>query len=131
MTADETIELPLETAPLLKPNRDRNANGRDASAGGLTAKSPAAVISIVSFMIFCLTLSGTLSIIPLGRLVEDAVCRRYYGDPGPIDEKRCKVDEVQAELAWMGGLYIVIAAVVGMSSSHHLSYVRHDNCLHI
>jgi hypothetical protein len=56
-----------------------------------------------------------MGLLPLGRLIEDAVCRKYYDSPDPVDEKLCKVDEVQTELAWLGGLYVVVDSTIGMS----------------
>ena len=82
--------------------------------------SPNAVVGLVSLIIFCMALSGTMSLIPLGRLIEDAICRRYYRSSEPVDEKLCKVDEVQTELAWLGGLYVVIDSTIGVLSRNLL-----------
>jgi len=90
--------------------------------------SPNAVVGLVSLIIFCMALSGTMSLIPLGRLIEDAICRRYYGSSDPVDEKLCKVDEVQTELAWLGGLYVVIDSTIGTSSHNLLPKFPADAC---
>ncbi|KAL1855338.1 hypothetical protein VTK73DRAFT_8576 [Phialemonium thermophilum] len=91
------------------------------SPGGLGLRSawnqpatPTGVVTLLTFIIFCLVLSGVMALIPMGRLIEDAVCRRYYGSTEPVDESLCKVDEVQTELAWLGGLYALVNALVSL-----------------
>ncbi|KLU91073.1 hypothetical protein MAPG_09596, partial [Magnaporthiopsis poae ATCC 64411] len=74
-------------------------------------RSPRAVVTTVALMLFAMTLSAMVLIIPLARLVEDDLCRRHYGTSAPVDEEKCKVDEVQMRLAWLGGCASVINAI--------------------
>jgi hypothetical protein len=90
-----------------------NAKPPRWSSSRYQVSSPNAVVGLVSLIIFFMTLSGVMSLIPLGRLLEDAICRKYYGSSEPVDENLCKVDEVQTELAWLGGLYVVIDSAIG------------------
>lgn len=115
-----------ETAPFLDadegPDEASRQTGKPGTRGlwstsRYQVSSPNAVVGLLSCTIFCLALSGTMSLIPMGRLIEDAVCRKYYGASDPVDEKRCKVDEVQTELAWLGGLFVLIDSVIGMFSA--------------
>lgn len=87
------------------------------SSSRYQVSSPKAIVGLVSLIIFFMALSGTMSLIPMGRLIEDAICRKYYGSSEPVDERLCKVDEVQTELAWLGGLYVVIDSAIGMTLS--------------
>ncbi|KAI1495713.1 major facilitator superfamily domain-containing protein [Biscogniauxia marginata] len=55
--------------------------------------------------------TGSLFQLPLNRLVEQSLCREYYGAHDPsvdpskgISEELCKVDEVQQGLAWIAGV---------------------------
>lgn len=77
------------------------------------AQSPRAVLVVITFMLFAMVLSAVVLIIPLARLIEDDLCRRYYNTHEPIEEERCKVDEIQARLAWLGGAYGFVHAIIG------------------
>ncbi|OIW28726.1 MFS general substrate transporter [Coniochaeta ligniaria NRRL 30616] len=122
--ADElSMHDATEGSPFLEndePQEDQHgrANAKPAveawwSSSRYQVSSPNAVVGLLSLIIFFMALSGTMGLIPLGRLIEDAVCRKYYGSSDPVDEKLCKVDEVQTELAWLGGLYVVIDSAIG------------------
>jgi hypothetical protein len=104
-------------AAQLGGQRAKQENGTPWSSSRYQVSSPSAIVALVALIIFCMTLSGTMSLIPMGRLIEDAICRRYYGSAEPVDEKLCKVDQVQTELAWLGGLYVVIDSAIGMASA--------------
>ena len=62
--------------------------------------------------------SGGLSAAPVTRILEDNLCRQYYDGirqaGSPIDEKLCKVDEIQSKLAYLNGLLSTFEAIVGM-----------------
>ncbi|KAJ0161519.1 hypothetical protein CTA2_6085 [Colletotrichum tanaceti] len=79
-------------------------------------RSPRAIILLLALLKFAVTCKGMLLMMPLMRLIEDHICHRHYGrDPSePIPEMECKVDEVQRDLAWMGGWHSLIGAVVNM-----------------
>jgi len=78
------------------------------------AKTPGVIVGLISLMMFFLVLSATLTMMPMVRLFEDTLCRRYYDTPDPVDEKKCKVDDIQNTLAWLGGISAVLNSVVGM-----------------
>ena len=80
------------------------------------AKSPAAVVAMLSVILFLLVLSATLAMMPLVRLMEDGICRKYYGTTEPVDEEKCKVGDIQTQLAWLGGIAGVVDAIVRMIS---------------
>ncbi|KAJ6438337.1 siderophore iron transporter mirB [Purpureocillium lavendulum] len=70
-------------------------------------KTPGAIVLLAATLKFCITSSGMLMLIPLYRLIEDAVCHAWYEDDGPdiIEEMKCKGDEVQSRLAFMLGWF--------------------------
>ncbi|KAK6218958.1 major facilitator superfamily transporter [Colletotrichum tabaci] len=79
-------------------------------------RSPRAIILLLALLKFALTWKGMLLMMPLMRLIEDDICHKHYGrDPSElIPEMECKVDEVQKDLAWLGGWESLIGAVVNM-----------------
>ena len=60
-----------------------------------------------------------LIMMPIFRLVEDTVCHRYYKkDPSEkIDERLCKVDGVQSELAYLGGWAALLHSFIGLMAA--------------
>ena len=87
------------------------------------AKSPSVVVAMLAIILFLLVLSATLALIPLVRLMEDGLCRKYYGTTEPVEEEKCKVAEIQSQLAWLGGIAGVVDSVIGRcfgSCSLHL-----------
>lgn len=123
MADDPSLHSATEDSPFLDDDLSGRTHGRQIAKPHGAAQwlalryqvsSPNAVVGLLSTIIFVMALSGTMSLIPLGRLIEDAVCRKYYGSSDPVDEKLCKVDEVQTELAWLGGLYVVIDSAIGI-----------------
>lgn len=71
-------------------------------------KTPRNIVLMAATMKFCLVSSGMLILIPLFRLIEDAMCHVYYEDDSAdiIEEMKCKVDGVQTKLSstlgWLG-----------------------------
>ncbi|KAL8377926.1 hypothetical protein RB595_008555 [Gaeumannomyces hyphopodioides] len=74
-------------------------------------RSPRAVVATVALMLSVMLLGAMVLLIPLARLVEDDLCRRHYGTEAPVPEEKCKVDEVQMRLAWLGGCAGVVNAI--------------------
>lgn len=66
-------------------------------------------------MVVCMA-TGFLQI-PLTKVVENAVCRQYYNQAqsleAPIDEKLCKVPEVQSKMAYIFATVDVCEAIAG------------------
>ena len=85
----------------------------------LQVKQQGHIILLLAILMFLITTSGMMFLLPVFRLVEDAFCHRYYDkDPSePIDERLCKVDGVQKELAYLGGLGSVVNSFVGIATA--------------
>lgn len=80
------------------------------------AQKRTSIVALLAVLMFTLTTSGMLILIPIFRLMEDAVCHVHYakGRSEPIEERLCKVDAVQKELAYLGGVGAMINSVVGL-----------------
>ncbi|KAB5555062.1 major facilitator superfamily domain-containing protein [Coniochaeta sp. 2T2.1] len=124
MADDLSLHDTTEGTPFLEgedpEQHERSAKPETAarwSSSRYQVSSPKAIVALVSIIIFALALSGTMGLIPMGRLIEDSICRKYYGTADPVEEKLCKVDAVQTELAWLGGLYVVIDSAIGFTVS--------------
>ncbi len=90
------------------------------------ATAPRTIVILISLLIVILATGGGLLIVPTTRLVEDILCHRFYGDikglTGPIDEKLCKDDSIQSELAYITGMITTMEALAGRSlGCHHRS----------
>ncbi|CAK7206552.1 hypothetical protein SEUCBS139899_009348 [Sporothrix eucalyptigena] len=140
-------ETDVETGAGPDNNDSKDDSDTISTAAWYQAKRPGTVIFLVALILFFLVLAATLALVPMMRLVEDAICRRYYGlDYGPpsingnmtfathkqfleddratsfagnngTDERMCKVDAVQAELAWLSGVVSVSEAIFGLLAS--------------
>ena len=77
--------------------------------------SPRGILMLATGIKFAVVLSGMMIMLPFFRVLEDAFCHRHFGDtsPGFIEEKRCKVPEVQQDLAYLMGWLMLVTAVVG------------------
>ncbi|KAK0609971.1 major facilitator superfamily domain-containing protein [Bombardia bombarda] len=80
------------------------------------ARRPATIIALLAIVLFAVITSAMMIMIPMFRLMEDALCHVYYHkDPSEhIDERECKVDSVQSELAFLGGWGALISSLVSM-----------------
>lgn len=81
----------------------------------VTVESPRGILILASLVKFAVVLSGMMIMLPLFRVLEDGFCHRHFGDtsPGFIEEKKCKVPEVQQGLAYLMGWILVVTAVIG------------------
>lgn len=93
--------------------------GRWAFAAHIQAQKPKTIVLLLALLMFSIVTSGMLIMMPIFRLVEDTVCHRYYKkDPSEkIDERLCKVDGVQSELAYLGGWAALLHSVVGLMAA--------------
>jgi hypothetical protein len=75
------------------------------------AGTPGTVVVLVATAKFAVVASGMMILMPLYRIIEDALCHSYYQDDsdGIIDEMKCKVDEVQSHLATLMGWLSLIS----------------------
>ncbi|KAM4056337.1 major facilitator superfamily protein [Hirsutella rhossiliensis] len=91
---DERHDEPLPTWPRIR-------------ARSWQAKTPGSIVLLAAAVMFCVTSSGMLMLIPLYRLIEDALCHAHYADSSHtiIDEMQCKGDEVQSRLAYVLGWF--------------------------
>lgn len=85
-------------------------------------RSPRMIILLVAFSKFCIVCSGMLLLVPLFRLIEDAICHGYFEDTTPdlLDEMKCKADGVQARLAtflgWSGLVGSIVSTLILLKS---------------
>ncbi|OWP06646.1 hypothetical protein B2J93_5125 [Marssonina coronariae] len=110
-------KAPGEATPLLTGSRQNPQ--RTTSAWKFQVTSPRGITIIVAFAFVILGSGGTLVIVPTTRILEDVLCHRFYdtldGRNGAIDEKLCKRDEIQSELAYLTGLIASVEAAVGFA----------------
>lgn len=118
MTTDADVDLGVsEEAPLLDAGEraDEPIPAKPRfRASRWQAKSPGTIVLLVSLLKFAVTCSGMMMLIPIYRLIEDSLCHVYYEDDSPdlIEEMKCKVDEVQSELAILIGWFNLVTAVM-------------------
>ncbi|KAK2060723.1 MFS general substrate transporter [Colletotrichum caudatum] len=91
--------------------------GLDGQLAPFRPTSPRAVILVLALLKFALTYKLTMQSMPLMRLIEDHICHQHYRlrPEEQIPEMRCKVDEVQRDLAWLNGWLALVGAVVNMT----------------
>ncbi|KAK4120683.1 general substrate transporter [Parathielavia appendiculata] len=119
LTAEErdSIDIADETTRSADPDSGHNQRyGRRAFAARFQAKKRKTIIALLTLLMFTLSTSGMLILIPIFRLMEDAVCHIHYekSRAEPIDERLCKVDSVQKELAYLGGISAMLNSIVGL-----------------
>jgi MFS transporter, PCFT/HCP family, solute carrier family 46 (folate transporter), member 1 len=92
-----------ETSPLI-------ARRQEETSGSYLPLS----IYLLSICTFFLAGSSSFLNIPLTRLIEDNLCRRHDWQGAPIDEGRCKTDDIQSTLAYLNGSLPLVEAIVGV-----------------
>lgn len=94
-------------------------HGRRGFFARFQARKRKTVVVLLAVLMFSIATSGMLILIPIFRLLEDAVCHLHYEKPRsePIEEQLCKVDGVQQELAFLGGIGAMLNSVVGLLST--------------
>ncbi|OAQ97610.1 hypothetical protein LLEC1_04226 [Akanthomyces lecanii] len=90
-----------------------------AAAAAWQVRSPRIIILLVAFSKFCIVCSGMMLMVPLFRLIEDAICHGVFADttPGLLDEMKCKDDEVQRRLATFLGWSGLVGSIVTLVTS--------------
>lgn len=79
--------------------------------------------SFLTYLVICnffLAGSGAFISLPLIRLIEDNLCRRYIQQGSSLDESLCKTDQIQSELAYLNGSLLLVEAIVGKYWFVHL-----------
>lgn len=117
-------ETSSEETPLLPSESSRPALNRGSSSvlhlpHIPQVHNPQVIVFFITLMVFCIMIGSFLTIAPSIRIYEDIICHHYYdqleGDGhidllSDIDEKECKVDAIQEELAIvLGGLELTMS----------------------
>ncbi|KAI1103600.1 MFS general substrate transporter [Jackrogersella minutella] len=75
------------------------------------------VVNLLCVIAFIASSATGFCDIPVMRIVEDVICRHYFGlkesADAPIDEQNCKVDAIQEKVAFIMALSSSLDAVVG------------------
>jgi hypothetical protein len=115
-------EPPTEASPLLQTTQE---TPKPAPKWSFQVQAPRHIVLLLALLILSLATGGALMTVPTTRILEDILCHRYYGDlqgrNGSIDEKLCKVDDIQSDLAYLNGLISALEATVGMLFIHLFS----------
>ncbi|KAF7552268.1 hypothetical protein G7Z17_g4443 [Cylindrodendrum hubeiense] len=125
MTNQDALDLddPNEATPFLElEDQERQSDVGHSDAGPEDAashdrpepKPRTRVLVLLGFTMFCMALCGSMVLVPLSRLAENVICHQYYDTTEPIEEKHCKVDEIQTKLAWLGACAAMLDSTVSL-----------------
>ncbi|KAK0648378.1 general substrate transporter [Cercophora newfieldiana] len=108
----EPEDVPAEEGPVFDAPKPRHPG----FASRFQARKPKTIVFLLALLLFTVTTSGMLIIVPIFRLLEDAVCHSFYHKDRSekIDERLCKGDEVQGRLAYLGGWAALLNTVIGL-----------------
>lgn len=130
MAVDDTENA--ENAPLLRPKRPTHSRAQSVLSIIPTAHNPTTITILLIVMTFVIASGGALAAVPGMRILEDILCHHYYdrikgeGHVGlfeDIDERMCKRNEIQEELAFIRGILQLLSAIPGewqLSSSRRI-----------
>ncbi|KAI8627463.1 hypothetical protein F5Y19DRAFT_166636 [Xylariaceae sp. FL1651] len=62
-------------------------------------------IWLILALLLLVNLTSGISNIPLNRLLEKRLCRQYFDSDRDVDEKLCKENKIQQDLAWIMGAF--------------------------
>ncbi|KAK4249186.1 general substrate transporter [Corynascus novoguineensis] len=116
----DSIDIDVREDRPVPDHGNSHQGGSKPRRRGFTARIQAqkrnAIVALLTLLMFVVTTSGMLILVPIFRLVEDAVCHLHYdkAKSEPIEERLCKVDPVQKELAFLGGIAAMVNTVVGL-----------------
>jgi hypothetical protein len=122
LSGEERDSIEIDATPPEPENNNGHTSRKHGQRRGFAARFQAqkrsTIVLLLAVLMFTLTTSGMLILIPIFRLMEDAICHGHYGRPmaEPIDERLCKVEAVQKELAYLGGASAMIHSIVGVVS---------------
>lgn len=75
------------------------------------------IVNLISAILLTSCSAAGFATIPMTRLVENAICHRYYNlmqsFDEPIDERQCKVDAIQSDVAFIFATLTTCEAIVG------------------
>ncbi|KAK2601695.1 hypothetical protein QQS21_004770 [Conoideocrella luteorostrata] len=101
-----------ERLPLLDP---RSGSPKKRTIPFYQLQRPTYIAALTCVAIFIWMLSSTLAALPAMRLTEDVYCRRYYNRDEEIDERLCKVEKVQSQVAYIFGWSETLNGVFGLT----------------
>ncbi|ATY61194.1 Major facilitator superfamily transporter [Cordyceps militaris] len=113
LTPDEAEAAAADAASPDDPWPTRRRRQRRPAAWW-QVRSPRSIVLVVALSKFCIVCSGMMLLVPLFRLVEDAICHGVLAHTSPdvLDERRCKDDGVQARLATFLGWSGLVGSLV-------------------
>ncbi len=103
-----------EVSPLLREGEPEQRSREPPLR--LPVKDQRRIVMLLSIVIFFFASAGSLFSSPLTRILEDNLCQHHFGKVEqrntPIDEKLCKTDKIQSELAYLLGFMSALEAIV-------------------
>jgi PCFT/HCP family folate transporter-like MFS transporter 1/3 len=111
--------MSTEATPLLV---ERDDGSTPPSRYWFQVQRPQTIVLLLSLIILVLATASNLMIVPTTRILEDIICHHHYevqGQGDVIDEKLCKIDAVQSQLAYVNGLISMMEAIVGKFPSNN------------
>ncbi|KAI1455176.1 MFS general substrate transporter [Annulohypoxylon moriforme] len=120
--SDDDIVTATEHTPLIgtsdtsgipesfwKPGHSRSptlaSSVANATTSVPTVHKPGDIISLFFLIIFAASAADAFKQIPMTRIFEDILCHKYYDktsdSEAPIDERLCKVNTIQSDLAYL------------------------------
>jgi MFS transporter, PCFT/HCP family, solute carrier family 46 (folate transporter), member 1 len=110
MASDDTMSE--EATPMLG---ERDEDHPPRSKYWFQVQRPRTIALLLSLLIFMLCVATSLMLVPTTRILEDAICHKHYDVAGTaeIDEKLCKKDEIQSQLAYLNGIISMLEAIFG------------------
>lgn len=63
-------------------------------------RSPRFVVAVLAVLVFIVQFGASLSDVPSVRLLQEIICRNYYGlaPDSPVEEGKCRTDGIQGQL---------------------------------
>jgi hypothetical protein len=106
-----------EQTPLIPPSSPPPRNHeRPHVPHTAPSHSNTTILNLICGVLFLAASATGLVNVPLTKLVEDAVCRQYYGRPASedIDEQLCKLETIQSDVAFIFARMGMCEAVVAL-----------------
>jgi PCFT/HCP family folate transporter-like MFS transporter 1/3 len=105
--------MSTEATPLLV---ERDEDSTPPSRWRFQVQRPRTIAVLLSLLILILSTATNLMLVPTTRILEDIICHHHYevqGKSEVIDERLCKIDAIQSELAYLNGIISTMEAIVG------------------
>ena len=83
------------------------------------------VTILVTGLVFVLTAGIALPALPILRILEDLICRKYLGiSDGAIDEQQCKGSDIQSKLSYVMAIQSMLEALPGAVDSESINGIE-------